>query len=76
MGLLLKEANQRGLEWEEIGHSAVFKTGCLHGEGIKERMDVSGSLVSFGNTIFAEDIKKVFEIEVKKIEESAMVFKS
>jgi hypothetical protein len=29
MELLLKEAKQRGLEWEEIGHSAVFKTGCL-----------------------------------------------
>jgi hypothetical protein len=67
MELLLKEAKQRGLGWEEIGHSAVFKTGCLNGEGIKERMDVSGSLVSFGNTFFTDDTKKVFEIEVKKM---------
>jgi hypothetical protein len=68
MGLILKEAKEKGLDWEQIGHSAIFKTGCIHGEGIKERMDVPGSLVSFGNTFFTEDIKRVFEIEVKKID--------
>lgn len=72
MGLILKEAKEKGLDWEQIGHSAIFKTGCLHGEGIKERMGVPGSLVSFGNTFFTEDIKKVFEIEVKTIDEDEL----
>ena len=72
MGLILKEAKEKGLDWEEIGHSAVFKTGCMHGDGIKGRMDVPGSMVSFGNTFFTEDIKKIFEIEVKKIDENEL----
>ncbi|MBI5580097.1 MAG: L-2-amino-thiazoline-4-carboxylic acid hydrolase [Deltaproteobacteria bacterium] len=72
MGLILKEAKERGFDWELIGHSAVLKAGCIHGESIKERMDVPGSLVSFGNTFFTEDIKKVFEIEVKKINEEEL----
>ncbi|HCM24975.1 MAG: hypothetical protein A2Z99_02390 [Treponema sp. GWB1_62_6] len=72
MGLILKEAKEKGLDWEKIGHSAVFKTGCMHGDGIKGRMDVPGSMVSFGNTFFTEDIKKIFEIEVKKIDEDEL----
>jgi len=72
MGLILKEAKERGLDWEAIGHAAIFNTGCMHGDGIKSRMDVPGSLVSFGNTFFTEDIKKIFEIEVKKIDENEL----
>lgn len=72
MGLILKEAKERGLDWEGIGRSAVFKTGCIHGDGIKERMDVPGSMVSFGNTFFTSDIRKIFEIEVKEITEEIL----
>lgn len=72
MGLILKEAKERGLDWEEIGRSAIFKTGCMHGDGIKSAMDVPGSLVSFGNTFFTEDIRKIFEIEVKEITEEVL----
>lgn len=72
MGLILKEAKDKGLDWETIGREAIRKTGCIHGDGIKERMDVPGSLVSFGNTFFNQDIKDIFEIEVKKITEDAL----
>jgi hypothetical protein len=72
MGLILKEAKEKGLDWEDIGHSAVFKTGCLHGEDIKRRMDGKDSLVSFGNSFYTEDIKNIFEIQVKKIDEQEL----
>ncbi|AOY76509.1 L-2-amino-thiazoline-4-carboxylic acid hydrolase [Clostridium formicaceticum] len=72
MGLILKEAKERGLDWEAIGRAAIFETGCMHGDGIKNGMDVEGSLVSFGNTFFTEDIRKIFEIEVKEINEDAL----
>lgn len=72
MGLILKEAKDKGLNWESIGRDAVFKCGCIHGEGLKNRMDVPGSLVSFGNTFFTEDIKKIFEIDVKEINEEVL----
>jgi len=72
MGLILKEAKERGLDWEAIGRKAIFETGCMHGDGIKNRMDVPGSLVSFGNTFFTEDIKKIFEVNVKELTEDVM----
>lgn len=72
MGLILKEAKERGLDWEAIGRAAIFETGCMHGDGIKNSMDVPGSLVSFGNTFFTEDIKKIFEINVKELTEDVM----
>jgi hypothetical protein len=73
MGLILKEAKERGMDWETIGREAVFKTGCIHGEGIKARMDVPGSLVSFGTTFFTEDIQKIFEIKIKELNEDNLV---
>ncbi len=72
MGLILKEAKDKGLDWETLGREAVTKTGFIHGDGIKGRMDVPGSLVSFGNTFFTEDIRNIFEIEVKEITENAL----
>lgn len=72
MGLILKEARKRGLDWESIGHQAIFDTGCMHGDGIKENMDTEGSLVSFGNTFFTEDVRKIFEVEVKKLDETEL----
>ncbi|MBN2899695.1 MAG: L-2-amino-thiazoline-4-carboxylic acid hydrolase [Clostridia bacterium] len=72
MGLILKEAKDRGLDWETIGREAIKKTGYIHGDGIKDRMDVEDSLVSFGNTFFTQNIKDIFEIEVKTITEEAL----
>lgn len=72
MGLILKEAKEKGLDWEAIGRDAVFQTGCVHGDGIKSRMDVPDSLVSFGNTFFTDDVRKIFEIEVPEITEDVL----
>lgn len=72
MGLILREAKDRGLDWEALGHSAIFKAGCIHGDAIKARMEVPGSLVSFCNTFFTDDIKHVFEIEIKKLDENEL----
>lgn len=72
MGLILKEAKDRGLDWESMGRAAIRETGYIHGEGIKSRMDVPGSMVSFGNTFFTEDIRNIFEIEVKELTEDVL----
>lgn len=69
MGLILKELKDRGLNWEEIGHAAIFKTGCMHGEGIKEQLDATDSLVEFGKTFANEDVIKIFEMDIKKHDE-------
>ena len=72
MGLILKEAKDQGLDWEKIGREAIFKTGCIHGDGIKSRMEDVESLVDFGNTFFTEDIRNIFEIKVKSITEDLL----
>jgi len=72
MGLILKEAKDMGLDWEQLGHSAIFKAGCIHGDAIKERMDVPDSMVSFANTFFTEDIKKIFEVRVTRLTEQVL----
>jgi hypothetical protein len=72
MGSILKEAKDAGLDWEKLGHAAIFKVGCIHGDGIKARMEVPDSLVSFANTFFTEDIKKIFEIRVKTLTEQVL----
>jgi hypothetical protein len=73
MGLLLQEAKENGLDWESIGRNAIHKCGCLHGDNIKNGMDIEGSLVSFGNTFFTEDIKNIFEIDIKRCDEESLV---
>lgn len=73
MGLLLKQMKDSGMDWNEIGRKAIFNCGCIHGQGIKKAMDVPGSLVSFSNTFFNDNIKKLFEIEI--IEQNEDVFK-
>jgi hypothetical protein len=47
----------------------------MHGDGIKSRMDVPGSLVCPSATrFFTEDIRKIFEIEVKKLDENELTW--
>lgn len=72
MGLLLKEMQERGLDWEEIGHSAIFSTGCMHGDGLKEKLDAPDSLVEFGKTFLNEDVIKIFEMDIKKLDENEL----
>lgn len=73
MGLILKQAKENGCDWEKIGHAAVFNTGCIHGDGISKRMGDKGSLVSFADIFYSEDIKKIFEIQVKRSDENELI---
>ena len=72
MGLLLKEMKDRGLDWEQVGHAAVYKTGLIHGAATKDRMEPDDSLVSFAKTFFNPDILNVFEIQVKTLNEQEL----
>ena len=66
MYLLLKEARERGLEWDDFGREAIRNTGSIHGLGKKARMEDPSSMEEF-QTVFAGDIsRRVFEMEVVK----------
>ena len=72
MGLIIKEMKDRGLDWEDIGRSAIFSTGCMHGDQIKKKLQSPDSLIEFGKTFLNEDVQKVFEMDIKKLDDQEL----
>ena len=64
MYLLLKEARDRGLDWDEFARPAIHKTGCLGGQARRERMADPDSLVDFADVFPSQTSQKIFEMEV------------
>jgi hypothetical protein len=69
MYLLLKEARDRGLEWDDFARPAVHKTGCLGGQERRERMQDPASLSEFTAVFPSDTSRKVFEMEVLSADE-------
>jgi hypothetical protein len=63
MYLLLKEAEKKGIRWEDIGRPAIRACGNMHGEGFVQRSGTT-SLKGLKETLFTEPIRMIFEIEV------------
>ena len=64
MYLLLKEARDRGLDWDDFGRAAVRKTGSIHGLLKKEKMGDNTSLEEFSKIFAGDTSRAVFEMEV------------
>ena len=70
MYLLLKEARNRGLDWDAFARPAIWSTGCLGGQKRRDKMKDPGSLVEFANVFAGDTSRKVFEMEVVKQDET------
>ena len=71
MYLLLKEARERGLAWDEFARPAIFATGCLNGQKKLAKMQDPGSMKEF-STVFAGDTSRgVFEMELIKVDDES-----
>lgn len=64
MYLLLKEAGQRGLDWDDFARPAIWSTGCLGGQKRREKMGDPDSLAEFASVFAGETSRAVFEMEV------------
>jgi hypothetical protein len=62
--LLMDEARKRGVPWEEIARSAVYRCGCLHGERLRKACANPESLPDFEKVFAGETGKKVFAMEI------------
>ena len=63
--LLLNEAKQRGLEWDDFARSAIFKCGCFHGDNkIKPDCEDMDDLTKFIDVFIREETRKVFEADI------------
>jgi len=69
MYLLLKEARERGLEWDDFARPAVRATGWLHGVAKREKMQDPNSMREFASVFAAGTSRKVFEMEVLEADE-------
>ena len=59
--LLIKEAKKRGLDYE-FARDAIFGCGCFHG---KSKFAKTENLVEFAPTFATENVKNIFEMDVK-----------
>jgi hypothetical protein len=64
MYLLLKEARDRGLDWDDFARPAIRTTGCLGGQSRREKMEDPDNLAAFADVFPSGTSKKVFEMEV------------
>jgi hypothetical protein len=69
MYLLLKEARERGLDWNEFARPAIRATGAIHGGIKREKMDDPSSMQELSRTFAAGISRKVFEMEVVAADE-------
>jgi hypothetical protein len=64
MYLLLKEARERGLDWDDFARPAIRNTGCLGGQQRREKMKDPESLAEFSTVFAGATSRKVFDMEV------------
>jgi hypothetical protein len=64
MYLLLQEARERGLDWDDFARAAVRKTGTIHGQAKLEKIKDPSNLEEFSENFGAGTSRKVFEMEV------------
>lgn len=64
MYLLLVEARQRGLDWDDFARAAVRATGAIHGQAKRERLEDPGDMEEFSRGFAAGTSRGVFEMEV------------
>jgi len=71
MYLLLKEARERGLEWDDFAREAIRKTGSIHGLLKKEKMSDPSDMEEFQTVFAGETSRGVFEMEVVKADQES-----
>ena len=64
MYLLMKEARDRGLNWDDFAREAIRQTGCIHGARFKALVEDETSIEEFERVFAVGTGRKVFEMEV------------
>lgn len=74
LGLIVKAAQEKGYDWEDMCRKAVADCGCFQGGNKKATMDNTDSLVSFANAFFPKETQEMFDMEVKRFDEEEVYF--
>jgi hypothetical protein len=71
MYLLLKEARERGLAWDEFARPAIFQAGRLSGQKKLAKMQDPSSMKEFSTVFAGETSRAVFEMELIKVDDES-----
>lgn len=71
MYLLLREAEKKGIPWEDIGRPAVWACGTMNGEVFTEQKG-NTSLKVLKESLFTESVQEIFEMEFKEISDNEL----
>lgn len=73
MYLLMDEARQNGLSWDDFARKAISKCGSYHGKTrIKENCPDYQDLTKFLKPFISDETMKVLEVEVLKAEQEEL----
>jgi hypothetical protein len=70
MYLLMKEARERGLEWDDFARKAIRTCGHFHGE---TKFPVTENVREFGASFATDVLRKVFEMDVLELTDERLV---
>lgn len=68
--LLLDEARKAGLDWDDFARKAIFRCGCFHGD---VKFSKTEDLPKFANEFANENVKKIFEMDIKELNDEQFV---
>ena len=69
MYLLMKEARDRGLDWDDFARKAVNATGCMHGKRLAAQVEDKSKMEQFSKVFAVGNSRKVFEMEILEEDE-------
>ena len=69
MGFIVKEAMAKGYDWEDMCRKAVGECGFFQGKIGKDKIENKESLVAFANNFFPEETQRMFDMELKCLNE-------
>lgn len=64
MYLLMKEARDRGLDWDDFARKAIGATGCMHGKRFAGLVEDKSKMEQFSKVFAVGTGRKVFDMEV------------
>jgi hypothetical protein len=67
MSLLMNEARNSGLGWDDFARKAIFRCGCFHGKDIAAKCTDISDLRKFAEVFPGTTGKKIFEMEVMEL---------
>ncbi|SPF31929.1 conserved hypothetical protein [Candidatus Desulfosporosinus infrequens] len=72
MSLMMDEARNSGLDWDNFARKAIFRTGCFHGKDVALKCTNLSDLKEFADIFADEAGKKIFERNITELSDDKL----